>query len=185
MTFFSRPLPAVPFWFSPNKRTFALLRPFAPFFLRSFAGLRLRSFALFCAHVRVSANSQLPKGNHPRGTTPREAPEKICLPERSAGVSQRALRGLSEGYPILPFLVFCWKKHEKPPKKQGFFIPTEPLKSLEKKGKTLEKTRNSSQGKKTRNSKKTKERKDRVVRGLSEGSAGGPQDFPGVVTLCL
>ena len=59
-------------------------------------------------------------------------------------------------FPVLPFLVFFGKRHGKPPKKQGFVMPTEPLKSLEKKGKTLEKTRNSSQGKKPRNSKKTR-----------------------------
>ena len=50
-------------------------------------------------------------------------------------------------YPVLPFLVF-WKLQGKPPKRQGFFIPAKPLKSLEKKGKTLKKTRNSSQGEK-------------------------------------
>ena len=43
---------------------------------------------------------------------------------------------------------FFGKRQEKPPKKQGFFIPSEPLKSVEKKGKTLKKKRNSSQGKK-------------------------------------
>ena len=49
----------------------------------------------------------------------------------------------------LSFLsLLFWKMARKTPKKQGFFIPTEPLKSLEKKGKTLKKTRNSSQGKK-------------------------------------
>ena len=45
-------------------------------------------------------------------------------------------------------------------KKQGFFIPTEPLKSLGKKGKTLAKTRNSSQGTKNKEFQKNKERKD-------------------------
>ena len=55
---------------------------------------------------------------------------------------------------------FGGKWPEKPPTKQGFAIPTEPLKSLEKKGKTLKKTRNFSQGrKKTRNSKRNMERK--------------------------
>ena len=44
----------------------------------------------------------------------------------------------------LSFLWFFWKKARKTTQKNGFFIPTEPLKSLEKKGKTLEKTRNSS-----------------------------------------
>ena len=44
-------------------------------------------------------------------------------------------------YPVLPFLVFFGRRHGKPPKKQGFFIPTQSLKSLEKKGKTLEKNK--------------------------------------------
>ena len=49
----------------------------------------------------------------------------------------------------LSFLsLFFGKNARKTSKKQGFFIPTEPLKSLEKKGKTLKKTRKSSQGKK-------------------------------------
>ena len=56
----------------------------------------------------------------------------------------------------LSFLSLFFWKQGKPPKKQGFFIPTEPLKSLEKKGKTLKKTRNSSQGEKTRNPQKTR-----------------------------
>ena len=50
--------------------------------------------------------------------------------------------------PCPSFPVFFGKRHGQPPKKQGFFSPTGPLKSLEKKGKTLKKTRNSSQGKK-------------------------------------
>ena len=51
-------------------------------------------------------------------------------------------------FPCPSFPCFFGKCHGKPPKKQRFFIPTEPLKSLEKKGKTLKKTRNFSQGKK-------------------------------------
>ena len=39
--------------------------------------------------------------------------------------------------PSLP--CFVGKRQGKPPKKQGFFIPTEPPKSLERKGKTLKK----------------------------------------------
>ena len=58
--------------------------------------------------------------------------------------------------PCPSFPCFFWKKARKTTKKQGFFIPTEPLKSLEKKRKTPEKTRNSTQGEKTRNSKKTR-----------------------------
>ena len=58
--------------------------------------------------------------------------------------------------PVLPFLVFLEKGQENHQKKTRIFIPTEPLKSLEKKGKTLKKTRNSSQEEKTRNSKTTR-----------------------------
>ena len=80
-----------------------------------------------------------------------------------------------KNYPCPSFPCFFGKTRGKPPKKQGFFIPTEPLKSLEKKGKTLKKTRNSSQGKKTRKSKK-KQRKDRdfhnarAKKGFSSGT---------------
>ena len=58
--------------------------------------------------------------------------------------------------PVLPFLVF-WKMPGKPAKKQGFFVPAEPLKSLEKKGKKLKKNKEFLAREKTRNSKKTKE----------------------------
>ena len=61
----------------------------------------------------------------------------------------------------LSFLCFFWENgRENHQKKQGLILPTEPLKSLEKKGKTLKKTRKSSQGEKTRHSKKT--RKGRI-----------------------
>ena len=63
--------------------------------------------------------------------------------------------------PCPSFPCFFGKRQGKPPKKQGFFIPTEPLKSLEKKGKTVKKTRKSSQGEKTRNSKKTRKGRTR------------------------
>ena len=53
-------------------------------------------------------------------------------------------------HPVLPFLVFLEKGKEDLPKKQGMFIPTEPLKSMEKKGKTLKK-KEFLAGKKTRN----------------------------------
>ena len=45
-------------------------------------------------------------------------------------------------------LFFLEKGRENHPKKQGFFMPTEPLKSLEKKGKTVKKTRKCPQGEK-------------------------------------
>ena len=63
---------------------------------------------------------------------------------------------------LLSLFFFSGKWQGKSPKRQGSFIPTEPLKSLEKKGRTLKKTRNSSQGYKRRNS-KTKLGKDRRV----------------------
>ena len=61
--------------------------------------------------------------------------------------------------PCPSFPCFFGKRQGKPPKKQGFFIPTEPLKSLEKKGKTPKKPRNSSQGEKNKEFQKNKERK--------------------------
>ena len=84
-------------------------------------------------------------------------------------------------FPVLPFLFFCWKKRRgKPPKKQGFLIPTEPLKSLEKMGKTLEKNKEfPSQGEKNKElQRKNKERKDRVFQQTWEGfvrERGGAQ----------
>ena len=59
-------------------------------------------------------------------------------------------------FSFLSLFSFFGKGQGKPPKQQGFFIATEPLKSLEKKRKTVKKTRKSSQGKKTRKSKKTR-----------------------------
>ena len=56
--------------------------------------------------------------------------------------------------PCPSFPWFLGERQGRPRKEQGFFIPTEPLKSLEKKGRRPEKTRKSSQGEKTRNSKK-------------------------------
>ena len=76
----------------------------------------------------------------------------------------RLLKSTARRPLTLSFLsLFFWKNERKTTKKKkGFFIPTEPLKSLEKKGKTLKKSRNSSQGNKKRKSPKTKERKDRA-----------------------
>ena len=75
--------------------------------------------------------------------------------------------------PCPSFPCFLGKWQGKPPKKQGFFIPAEPLKTLEKKGKTLKKTRNSLQGKKARKSKKA--RKGRI--GESLGGSQAPPSF--------
>ena len=49
------------------------------------------------------------------------------------------------------------------PNKTRIFIPTEPLKSLEKKGKTVRKTRNSSQQRKNKEFQKNKDQKVRVT----------------------
>ena len=53
-------------------------------------------------------------------------------------------------------------------------IPTEPLKSLEKKGKTLEKTRNFLQGKEQGIQKKNKKRKDKEGQGRDNGCKSSP-----------
>ena len=71
--------------------------------------------------------------------------------------------------PALSFLSFFFGKRQgKLPKKQGFFILTEPLKSLEKKGKTLKKKKKKGNPRKAKKQgnpkKKNKERKDREAR---------------------
>ena len=65
--------------------------------------------------------------------------------------------------PVLPFLVISLENgKENHQKKQGFFLPSEPLKSLEKKGKTFKKTRKSSQERKKNKEFQTKTRKGRT-----------------------
>ena len=64
---------------------------------------------------------------------------------------------------FLPCSSFLEKGKENPPKKQEFFIPTEPQKSLEKKGKTLEKNKEILAGERSKEIKKSEERKDRAV----------------------
>ena len=82
----------------------------------------------------------------------------------------------SQRYPVLPFLVFLEKGQENHQKNKDFLsLPN--LKSLEKKGKTLKKTRNSSQGEKTRNSKK--QGKEGQVRGWHDRVVG---DCPQILT---
>ena len=71
--------------------------------------------------------------------------------------SARRESTVSTGRITLSFLsLFFWKMAGKTTKKTRIFFPTEPPKSLEKKGKTVKKTRKSLQGQKTRNSKKTR-----------------------------
>ena len=93
-------------------------------------------------------------------------------PWRKAAGLTRPLEGLPLGAPRLkpsrslpcpsfPCFFFWEKAKENHQKKQGFFIPSEPLISLEKKGKPLRKTRNSPQGK-NKEFQKNKEEKDRV-----------------------
>ena len=62
----------------------------------------------------------------------------------------------------LSFLsLFFWKKAGKNTKKQGFFIPAEPLKSPKKKGKTLKKKKEFLARGKSKEFQENKERKDR------------------------
>ena len=61
--------------------------------------------------------------------------------------------------PSPDLLCFFGKRQGKPPKKQGFFIVAEPLKSLGKKGKTRKKARNSLERQKARKSKKARKRR--------------------------
>ena len=89
-----------------------------------------------------------------------------CLPNglvetgKTREVFDKFLR-LGLEHPCPSFPGFFGKGTENHQKNQGFFIPTDPLKSLENKGKTLKKTRNSLQGKKNKEFPKNKERKDR------------------------
>ena len=64
---------------------------------------------------------------------------------------------MSEPCPSFP--CFFGKRHGKPPKKQGFFIPTEPLERREKRSKNKELLA----GEKNKEFQKNKERKDRDV----------------------
>ena len=65
-------------------------------------------------------------------------------------------------HPDLPFLAFLGKARKNHPKKQGFFLSSEPLKSLGKKGKTLKKARKFFANEKNKEIEKSKERKIRV-----------------------
>ena len=63
--------------------------------------------------------------------------------------------------PALSFLsLFFGKRQGKPPKKQGFFIPTEPLKGEE--GENAQKNKEILAAEKNKEFQKNKERKDRV-----------------------
>ena len=75
------------------------------------------------------------------------------------------LWAFSSQNPVLPSLVkqFLWKKAPKTTnKKQGFFIPTEPQKFLEKKGKRS-KNQEFLAGEKDKEFQQNKERKDRAI----------------------
>ena len=86
-------------------------------------------------------------------------------PLRWAKLCDSYRRIASESYrcdsnPCPSFPCFFGKRQGKPPQKQGFCIPTEPLKSLEKKGKTPKKTRNFLAGEKAKEVKKTRMDRD-------------------------
>ena len=84
-----------------------------------------------------------------------------CMVEPSSGhIRCRILRFWKLPCPSFP--CFFRKRQGKPAKKQGIFIPTEPLKSLEKKRKTLQKYKEFLAREKHKEFKKGKERKDRV-----------------------
>ena len=70
--------------------------------------------------------------------------------------NQSAARG---NIPDLLFPCLFGKRQGKPPKGQGFLWLAEPLKSLEKKGKTLKIARNSLKRKKARKTKKARKRR--------------------------
>ena len=76
------------------------------------------------------------------------------------GPLQSPCTGKKKPGPSFPCF-FCGKWQGKPPKKQGFFIPTEPLKSLKKEGKNAQKQKKrekrSKKQKKGKNAKKNKE----------------------------
>ena len=99
-----------------------------------------------------------------RGLKVRFSLATIAFDRESASNVPNTIIAREKPCPSFPW--FFGKRRGKPPKKQGFFIPAEPLKSLEKKGKTLKKKKGlpCTRKKKTRNSKKNKERKDREKR---------------------
>ena len=79
------------------------------------------------------------------GNTVRRSPSfTVTL---AAAYWQRGFRTKNVYHPVLPLLVFFRNRARKAHQKR-IFMPTEPLKSLEKKRKTFKKTRTSSQGNK-------------------------------------
>ena len=76
------------------------------------------------------------------GAVNRPGKRKRTNPGESPDKSGKSRKNPEVPNSVLPLLVFFFGKWQgKLPKKQGLFIPTEPLKSLEKRGETLEKTR--------------------------------------------
>ena len=117
-------------------------------------------FNLWALRVVLSCEPSRPLQHSKIPRTPRLfkiCPDDCCSGFQSGGPNwSKISREIDTVLPCPSFPCFFGKWQGTPPKKQGFFIPTEPLKSLEKKGKTLKKTRNSLRGQKTRNSKKTR-----------------------------
>ena len=98
-----------------------------------------------------------PSSRHPRSSEGPGWPPKI---QEIAKKYQIVTFGPPKGpFPDLLFLAFFGKRQGKAPKKQGFFVLAEPLKSLRKKGKTHKKTRNSLERKKARKSKNARKRR--------------------------
>ena len=96
-------------------------------------------------------------------------PHKAAVKIRLLTNNQKTRDSWFWDLPCPSFPCFLGKRQGKPPKKQGFFIPTEPLKSLEKKGKTLNKTKEILAAEENKEFPKNKEGKDRV-QGYRENS---------------
>ena len=94
-------------------------------------------------------------------------------PKLGGGVSESIVLqsfskfGRATPYPDLLFLAFSGKRQGKPPKKQGFSVSSEPLKSLQKEGKTLKKSKEFLEKQKSKEIQKSKERKIRVNSGMA------------------
>ena len=90
-------------------------------------------------------------------------PPAACLLKRPRPFTHYRKRQTYRELTLIFFSLQFWKTARKnTPKRQGFLLPAEPLKSLGKKGKTLKIARNSLKRKKARKTKKGKEKKIRV-----------------------
>ena len=78
--------------------------------VQTFSGERVLWYVFlppYVLHPPISRPNKVPEGHHPRAQPSVRLSEEICLSEGSAGVCQRALRGLSEGSAGPVSAVFC------------------------------------------------------------------------------